>query len=133
MNILKRIFRGKSSVSNDPEWDALAARAHPPITVEQHRAAVARIQAQQAKVVEFVLPDGELVRSAAGAIDVRDIQLAQGYTYVIVGYDRFGWPMGHPDSPRGCFPNWGSGFEDILPALIEKWRAYRDVNWSEDD
>lgn len=100
MSILKRIFRRPTSVSNDPEWDALAAHVHPPITVEQHRAAIARIQAQQAKVVEFVLPDGELVRSAAGAIDIRDIQYAQGYGFVAIGYDSFGWPMGHPDSPR---------------------------------
>lgn len=111
MNILKRISRHlrdrsvggmlpKSSASNDPKWDELVSRASPPITVEQHRAAIARIRAEQVKVVEFVLPDGELVRSAAGAINIRDILHAQGYGFVAIGYDSFGWPMGHPDSPR---------------------------------
>ncbi|MDR7061207.1 MULTISPECIES: hypothetical protein [unclassified Sphingopyxis] len=104
MSILKRIFgrRAQPTAAPASDWDGLAAHVHPPITVEQHKAAIARIQAQQAKVVEFVLPDGQLVRSAAGAIDIRDIQHAQGYTYFIVGYDTFGWPLGHPDSPRAA-------------------------------
>lgn len=34
-------------------------------------------------------------------------------------------------SPRGCFPDWGSGFEEVLPRLIEKWKEYRDAGWGE--
>jgi len=32
-------------------------------------------------------------------------------------------------SPRGCFPDWGSGFAELLPDLIAKWKQYRDVEW----
>jgi hypothetical protein len=35
-------------------------------------------------------------------------------------------------SPRGCFPNWQSGFAEILPTLIDKWHEYRRVNWGSD-
>lgn len=35
-------------------------------------------------------------------------------------------------SPRGCFPNWGSGFAELMPTLIEKWRDYRRLEWGED-
>lgn len=32
-------------------------------------------------------------------------------------------------SPRGCFPN---GYtRDLLPALLAKWREYREVEWGE--
>ena len=33
-------------------------------------------------------------------------------------------------SPRGCFPE--PEFAEVLPALIEKWRAYRDAQWQDD-
>jgi hypothetical protein len=33
-------------------------------------------------------------------------------------------------SPRGCFPT--PEFRDVLPALLEKWRAYRAAEWEED-
>lgn len=33
-------------------------------------------------------------------------------------------------SPRGCFPNWSiDGIEELLVALLEKWREYRRVQW----
>jgi len=33
-------------------------------------------------------------------------------------------------SPRGCFPNHSiKGIEEMLAALLEKWRAYRIANW----
>lgn len=32
-------------------------------------------------------------------------------------------------SPRGCFPNYGTDFEKLLPELIAKWKAYRAVRW----
>ena len=33
-------------------------------------------------------------------------------------------------SPRGCFPNYSiKGIEEMLTALLEKWRAYRIANW----
>lgn len=34
-------------------------------------------------------------------------------------------------SPRGCFPNWGSGFEHTLDDLIDKWRQYRTAQWED--
>lgn len=35
-------------------------------------------------------------------------------------------------SPRGCFPDWSEdGIEELLKALLEKWREYRDVEWAE--
>lgn len=95
-------FRRRSTATAPTSWDDVIPLAIPPITVEQHRAAIARIQAEQAKVVEFALPDGEIVRSASGKINIRDIQHAQGYGFVAIGYDSFGWPMGHPDSPRAA-------------------------------
>lgn len=33
-------------------------------------------------------------------------------------------------SPRGCFPNWDTDFNDLLPALIAKWRAYAGREWT---
>jgi hypothetical protein len=32
-------------------------------------------------------------------------------------------------SPRGCFPV--AGFAEILPALLEKWREYARIAWSD--
>ena len=32
-------------------------------------------------------------------------------------------------SPRGCFPT--PEFRELLPALLAKWREYREVEWAE--
>lgn len=32
-------------------------------------------------------------------------------------------------SPRWCFPNHLSVFEERLPELIEKWKEYRELQW----
>lgn len=34
-------------------------------------------------------------------------------------------------SPRGCFPNWGSGFDELLPGFLEKWKQYRQGFWGD--
>lgn len=35
-------------------------------------------------------------------------------------------------SPRGCFPDWGSGFADVLPLYLQKWKQYRAVEWGDE-
>lgn len=33
-------------------------------------------------------------------------------------------------SPRGCFANWE--FKAVLPALIDRWKIYRKMEWGEE-
>lgn len=81
-----RFFLGDAKPEPDPDWDWMAAKVHPRITVEEHLAAVERIQEAQ-KAYPWAV------------IDFNDLRPAQGYVFRITGYDTFGWPSGHPDSP----------------------------------
>lgn len=77
---------------------ALAEEAHPRITKERRAAALARLAEERAKHMMIDFGRGpEPV--ATGEIRLDDAMAESGYAVVPRGYDRFGWPKGHPDSP----------------------------------
>lgn len=65
------------------QFASLAKQAHPPISREAHIAARQRLD----------LANGD------DPVAVSDLIPAHGYSLVMEGYDRFGWPKGHPESP----------------------------------
>lgn len=76
-----------------------AAHIHPPITRAMREEALRRLTEERAKFVEWIMPDGTRMSMVTGHVHVDDLRCEYGYAVVLKGYDRFGWPTGHPDSP----------------------------------
>lgn len=82
------------------ETERWASLIHPPITVAERGAALERKGIEDAKHMFIDMGDGQgAIRFATGVIYYPDLRLIHGYAAVLVGYDRWGWPVGSLESP----------------------------------
>lgn len=72
---------------------------NPPITRQQRAAAAWRLGPENETWQTIRWPDGTEMKWLTGTVDLRDYTLRDGYVVHVAGLDRFGWPVGHPDSP----------------------------------
>lgn len=78
---------------------ALQAHFFPRISIQEHAYAKAKIARERQKFMLLVFPDGTRVPVYSGEYSWDDLRAAEGYGVTIEGYDCFGWPKGHPESP----------------------------------
>lgn len=102
---LARLFK-----KPDPQVDAFLAmlRAYfPPITIEQHKQAIERLEIERAKETLIRLPDGETIPFRSGVVRMDDLRAESGYAVCVSlagqTFDRFGWPEGDQNSPARLY------------------------------
>ncbi len=92
----------------EPEYvdEVALTAAHPPITRDQHIAAKARLERDRHQFIDHPT----FGRIMTGVVMFDDLCRAYGYSVTHAGYDRFGWKVGHLDSP--CQSEDASGHDD---------------------
>lgn len=75
------------------------------ITVEEHLAAKARLEASSAPLPPSIHhPDGSAtIFARLGIVDIEDYTRRDGHIVLFNGNDRYGWPKGHHNSPARLY------------------------------
>jgi hypothetical protein len=89
----------KAQSASEAHIAALQAQYFPRISIQQHAYAKAKVARERQKVMLLQFPDGTRLPVCNGQYSWDDLRAAEGYGCWVKGYDRFGWPEGHPESP----------------------------------